>query len=274
MQGAGLGLRRAMLSDLEEFGGDLEGVIDFIEVAPENWIDVGGRFGRQFCSYAERFQLVCHGLSLSLGSPSALDIDLLRKIKDFLKDHRASYYSEHLSYCSDRGHLYDLMPIPFTIEAVEYVAHRIRCTQDFLERRIAVENVSYYVAPGPEMSELEFINAVIDQADCDLLLDVNNIYVNSVNFGYDAQSFLQGLPSDRVAYIHVAGHHIEAPDLIVDSHGSDVIDSVWSLLENAYEYFGVMPTLLERDFNLPPIESLFRELEKIRGLQERVDGGG
>lgn len=268
VQGVGLGLRRGMFARLAEHAADVDAAVDFMEVAPENWIGVGGRFGRQFRAYAERFPLVCHGLSLSLGSPSPLDTDLLRNIKAFLDAFDVRCYTEHLSYCSDHGHLYDLMPIPFTAEAVEYVAGRIRRTQEILERRIAVEHVSYYAAPGQEMNELAFIKAVIDQADCDLLLDVNNIYVNSINFGYDADTFLDGLPGKRAVYIHIAGHSVRGEDLRIDTHGADVIEPVWSLLERAYANFGVIPTLLERDFNFPPVPALLSEIQRIRSIQD------
>ena len=270
VQGVGLGLRRGMFPQLAEHAAEVDAAVDFMEVAPENWIGVGGRFGRQFRDYAERFPLVCHGLSLSLGSPSPLDTDLLGNVKAFLDAFNVRYYSEHLSYCSDQGHLYDLMPIPFTGEAVEYVAGRIQRTQEILERRIAVEHVSCYATPGPEMSELEFVNAVIARADCDLLLDVNNIYVNSVNFGYDAEEFLDGLPGERAVYIHIAGHSVPAPDLRIDTHGADVIEPVWNLLERAYANFGVVPTLLERDFNFPPVPALLSEVERIRSIQDRA----
>ena len=268
VQGVGLGLRRGMFARLAEHAADVDAAVDFMEVAPENWIGVGGRFGRQFHAYAERFPLVCHGLSLSLGSPSPLDTDLLRNIKAFLDEFDVRCYTEHLSYCSDHGHLYDLMPIPFTAEAVEYVAGRIRRTQEILERRIAVEHVSYYAAPGQEMDELAFIKAVIDQADCDLLLDVNNIYVNSINFGYDPDAFLDGLPGERAVYIHIAGHSVRGEDLRIDTHGADVIEPVWALLERAYANFGVMPTLLERDFNFPPVPALLAEIQRIRSIQD------
>jgi len=261
-----LGLRRALLGPLQSAG--LEGV-NFMEVAPENWIGVGGKYGRQFRSFTERFPFTCHGLSLSLGGPSPLDETFLQRLKTFLKEHQVVCYSEHLSYCSDDGHLYDLMPIPFTSEAVHYVAQRIGHVQNILERRIAIENVSYYAAPGAELSELEFINAVLQEADCDLLLDLNNIYVNSINHSYDAAQFLRGLPGDRVAYGHVAGHYNEAEDLIVDTHASAVIPAVWSLLQQAYQQFGIFPTLLERDFNFPPVDVLLQEVQQIRSLQQQ-----
>ena len=271
---AGLGLRRGMFGDLAEHRGEVDRAVDFMEAAPENWIGVGGRLGRAFREYTERFPFVCHGLSLSLGSPAPLDVDFVREVKVFLDEHGIEVYSEHLSYCSDHGHLYDLMPIPFTEEAVEYVAERIRRVQDILERRIAVENVSYYAAPGQEMEELAFVNAVLERADCQLLLDVNNIHVNGVNFGYDAVAFLDGIAGERAAYVHVAGHRVEAPDLRIDTHGADVIDEVWTLLERAYANFGVLPTVLERDFNYPPVPKLLGEVDTIRALQRRAREGG
>ncbi len=263
--GAGLGLRRGLLPELLDASTD---EIDFLELAPENWIGVGGRFGRQFRALAERFPLVCHGLSLSIGSPAPLDRQFLADLKTFLDDHEVLCYSEHLSYCSDdKGHLYDLMPIPFTEEAITYVAARVRQVQDALERPLVLEHVSYYAAPGQVLSELEFINGVLAEADCGLLLDVNNIYVNGVNFGYDPYEFLEGIDGQRTAYLHVAGHYVEAEDLRVDTHGSAVIEPVWALLEAAYDRWGVAPTLLERDFNLPPLPTLLDEVERIRTLQ-------
>lgn len=265
VHGAGLGLRRSIMDSLADpFPSDVQ----FMEVAPENWIGVGGRYGRRFREFTERYPFVTHGLSLSIGGPEPLDEAFLQRLKRFLKQHAIRLYSEHLSYCSDDGHLYDLMPIPFTEDAVHYVAGRIRQVQDILEQPIAVENVSYYAAPGKQMEEIDFINAVLEEADCKLLLDVNNIYVNSVNHHYDAEQFLHALPGERISYIHVAGHYNEAEDLIVDTHGAPVIDPVWELLEKTYRHFGVIPTLLERDFNLPPINELLDEVRIICRLQQ------
>jgi uncharacterized protein (UPF0276 family) len=241
--------------------------ISFLEVAPENWIDVGGLYGRQFREILQHYPLVCHGLSLSIGSPAPLDESFVRRIKNFLDEHDAVLYSEHLSYCSDGGHLYDLMPMPFTPEAVQYVAGRIRRIQDILERRMVIENISYYAAPSQEMDEIDFINAVLEEADCDLLLDVNNIYVNSINHGYPAEEFLMALPAKRVAYFHVAGHYDEAEDLRIDTHAAPVIDPVWQLLDKAYAHFGPVPTVLERDFNIPPLAELLAEVDHIIELQ-------
>jgi uncharacterized protein len=283
--GAGLGLRRELLPQLRERVPD---TIGFFEVAPENWMELGGTYGREFRALTERHPFVTHGLSLSLGSPAPLDTQFVRRIGRFLDAHDIRGYSEHLSYCSDDGHLYDLMPIPFTDDAVEYVARRIRRVQDILEREIAIENVSYYAAlasagrkksnksaaaaPGALMPELAFVNAVLERAGCGLLLDVNNIYVNSINHGYDPAAFLDGVPAHRVRYLHVAGHYVEAEDLRVDTHGADVIDPVWALLARAYARFGPVPTLLERDFNIPPLGELEQELQHIRRLQNAAVG--
>jgi len=266
VSGVGLGLRRSMMDQLmAEPPWDL----DFMEVAPENWIGVGGALGRKFCWFTDRFPFVMHGLSLSLGGPAPLDEYFLERARIFLDTHGIRCYTEHLSYTSDDGHLYDLMPIPFTDEAVRHVAGRIRRAMDIIERPIAVENVSYYAAPDRQMNEIQFLNAVLEEADCGLLLDVNNVYVNSINHGYDAEDFLAALPGERVVYLHVAGHYVEAEDLRVDTHGADVADPVWSLLDRTYARFGVIPTLLERDFNIPPIAELRRELGIIRALQEK-----
>jgi uncharacterized protein (UPF0276 family) len=266
--GTGLGLRRSLMGPLQD---NPPGTIDFFEVAPENWIGVGGKPGKQFRYFTERYPFVAHGLSLSIGSPAPLDETFVYRLKQLLDEHEFRCYTEHLSYCSDDGHLYDLMPIPFTGEAVHHVAGRIHRVQDILERRIAMENISYYAAPGKEMEEIDFINAVLTEADCDLLLDVNNIYVNSINHGYDPEVFLKSLPAERVVYFHIAGHYDEAEDLKIDTHGAPVIDPVWSLLEAAYAHFGVVPTLLERDFNIPPLPELLAEAGQIASLQSKWD---
>ena len=265
LAGAGLGFRRELIPALKTRVPD---AIDFFELAPENWIDMGGAYGRDLRAFTERHPFVCHGLSLSLGGPSPLDELLLVKTRQFMDAHGIQLYTEHLSYCSDDGHLYDLLPIPFTEEAVNYVAARIRRAQDILERRIAIENASYYTPSAvAELDELAFIRAVLEEADCDVHLDVNNVYVNSVNHRYDPLAFIRALPRERIVYMHMAGHYKEAEDLIVDTHGADVIDPVWALLEQTYRIHGVAPTLLERDFNIPPLDQLVSEVEHIARIQ-------
>ncbi|WP_349431224.1 DUF692 domain-containing protein [Methylomarinum sp. Ch1-1] len=267
LDGAGLGLRRELMFPLMA---EPSPVIDFFEISPENYLDLGGKRARDFRWFSERYPMVAHGLSLNIGGPDPLDEAFLIRLKRFMDEHQIRLYTEHLSYCAAEGHLYDLLPIPFTEEAVHYVAERVRRTQDILERPIALENASYYVqAPISEMDELSFIRAVLDEADCWLHLDVNNIYVNSVNHGYDAAMFLSGLPGERIVYGHVAGHDRDSTDLIIDTHGQDVINPVWRLLELAYDNFGLFPTLLERDFNIPPLNDLVNEVGRISNLQNR-----
>jgi len=265
---AGLGLRRSFLA---EVAAQPPAHVDFYEVAPENWMTIGGKLGKQFRAMTERFPFVCHGLSLSIGSSDELDEVFVHDLKRFMAEHGIKFYSEHLSYCSHDGHLYDLMPIPFTEDAVKHVAARIRRVQDILEHKIAIENISYYAAPGQDMSEIDFFNAVVEEADCNVLIDINNIYVNSVNHGYDAEAFLRAMPGKRIAYAHIAGHYVQAEDFLVDTHGAPVIDPVWHLLAKAYEAFGVFPTLLERDFNLPPLAELLREIDTIRAIQQEAN---
>lgn len=262
----GLGLRRGLLDAIESAPADS---FDFLECAPENWIRVGGALGARLRALRERHPITLHGLSLSLGGVIPLDDALLDDIAVFMQRHDITHYSEHLSYSADDGHLYDLMPLAFHEDTVKHVATRIDQVQQKLGRRIAIENVSYYAAPWQRMPEHEFINAVLDAGDCNLLLDVNNVYVNAINHGYDAHTFLGTMPSQRVAGYHVAGHFDEANDLKIDTHGAAVKEDVWSLLDAAYQTHGVKPTLLERDFNYPSWDELSAELGRIRELQER-----
>lgn len=268
VSGAGLGLRRGLLAGLGE---SAVGQVDFLEIAPENWIGVGGRLGRQLRALTERLPFVCHGLSLNLGGFAPLDRELLKAIKAFLDTHGIRAYSEHLSACADEGMLYDLMPLPFDEATVRRVAERVRIVQDVLQRPLIIENVSAYARLPGELDEPGFVRAVLEAADCQLLLDVNNVYVNSVNFGFDPSAYLAAMPSERIAYLHVAGHYDEAPGLKIDTHGAAVADPVWSLLAQTYALHGVRPTLLERDFNFPPLSELYTEVEGIRRLQARAE---
>lgn len=267
IDGAGLGLRRMFL---REFAAQPARHTNFFEVAPENWIHVHGKLRDLLEQAAAQMPMVCHGLSLNLGGQAPLDLTLVGEIQQFLSRYNVAYYSEHLSYCGDEGHLYDLLPMPFTAQAIAHVSDRIKQVQDVLGQQMAVENVSYYCAPGQQMPELEFLLSVLDAADCLLLLDVNNVYVNSVNHVYDPIEFLQQLPGERIAYGHIAGHYTEHETLLVDTHGSAVIDPVWQLLGSAYSAHGVFPTLLERDFNIPSLADLEVELEQIVRIQQRA----
>lgn len=242
----------------------------FIEVAPENWVGIGGYWKKQFERALEKYPLYTHGLSLSIGSPDELDYEFLKKVKLFLKETNAQIYSEHLSYAKcDNAHLYDLLPIPFTEDAARHVSKRIKIIQDLLERKIAIEIVSYYSPIAPEMSEIDFINLVLKGADCNLLLDVNNVYVNSFNHQYDAVQFINQLPLERVSYIHMAGHQQVSDTLIIDTHGEAIIDPVFNLFEYAIQRIGRdVPVLLERDFNIPEMEELQSEINRLHTIKQ------
>lgn len=265
LNGAGIGLRRPLVSQLTE---SIPEDINFFELAPENWIGLGGRLGRQLRAISEQRPIVAHGLSLSIGGPAPLDEELVHSIRDFIDAHNIVLYSEHLSYSNDGGQLYDLLPMPFTEEAVSYTADRVKRVQDILGQRIALENVSYYLTPRADFPEAEFVRAVIEEADCDMLLDVNNVYVNSTNHGYDPIEYIKAMPLERVVYLHVAGHYVEPDGIIVDTHGADVIDPVWDLLAQTYALIGNKPTLLERDFNIPSLDALLGEVAMIHRRQQ------
>ena len=264
--GAGLGLRRVHFDSL---AARIPSAIDFMEVAPGKldrcwWFNgspIQGKSPKKFPSFVTDYHLILVARHRCMRNFCSV-------FKQFLDEFNVCCYSEHLSYCADDGHIYDLMPIPFTEEAIQHVADRIMRTQDIIGQRIAVENVSYYAAPGQELEEIEFINAVLNKADCYLLLDVNNIYVNSINHKYDAEEFLKALPGERIAYAHIAGHAYHSEDIRVDTHGDNVVDPVWQLLELAYDHFGVFPTLLERDFNIPPLTEILKEVATINRYQQ------
>lgn len=272
IQGAGLGLKRELIAPLmQQQDEPLLKSLNFVEIAPENWLQAGGKYAVELDWFAQRYPIVCHGLCLSLGGPDPLNVGFLKQVKQFLQDFEIPLYTEHLSYCSDlsNGYIYDLLPLPFTQEAVKYVAQRIRQTQEILEQRIAIENTSFYVAaPISEMDEISFINAVLTEADCDLHLDINNVYVNSVNFHFDPYRFLDQVPAKRVVYGHLAGHWQAQADLLVDTHGEAVIEPVWQLLDYAYQHLGVFPTLLERDSNIPALAEVLSEVHRVAQLQQ------
>jgi len=267
--GAGLGFRRELLDELEA---GVPPAVSFFELAPENWARRGGEAGRRLRVLTEHHPFVCHGLSLSLGGPSPLDRDLLRAIRAFMDEHGIGLYTEHLSWCDDGARLYDLLPLPFTEEAVRWTAARIAQAQEELGLRIGIENASRYLTPpGGEMSEAEFIRAVVEAADCLLHLDVNNVYVNCRNFGLDAERYLAELPLERVCYVHVAGHHVQTDGLLIDTHGAAVVEPVWTLLAQVYARTGPQPTCLERDAEFPGLAALATEVTRIAAIQTRFD---
>lgn len=245
---------------------------DFVEVAPENWLGVGGYWKKELKKVLEKYPLYCHGLSLSVGSPEGVDKDFVKQVKQFLEDTQAVLYSEHLTFSKvDNAHLYDLLPIPFTQEAIEGVSENILQVQDILKRPLILENGSYYTVLEAEMSEADFINEIVSRTGCELLLDVNNVYVNAFNFKYDAEKFIQNMPLNKVKYIHMAGHYKVNDHLIIDTHGEDIIDPVYNLLALAIEKIGKdIPVLLERDFNIPDLENLQYEIDTLKLLKNEI----
>lgn len=245
---------------------------DFIEVAPENWMEIGGFWKQQLKKAVERYPLFCHGLSLSVGSPEGIDIGFVKKVKQFLEDFQVSVYSEHLTFSKvDNAHLYDLLPIPFTQDAINRVVENIKQVQDLLGRRLILENGSYYTVLKAEMSEEDFINEIVKRSDCELLLDVNNVYVNAFNHRYNAKNFITKMPLDRVRYIHMAGHLKVNENLIIDTHGSKIIDPVYELFEFTMRKLKRdIPVLLERDFNIPELSILQDEIDVLRKIKKNA----
>jgi uncharacterized protein (UPF0276 family) len=245
---------------------------DFVEVAPENWIGIGGHWRQELNKVLDKFPLYCHGLSLSVGSPEGIDVDFVKKVKNFLDDTQAVLYSEHLTFSKvDNAHLYDLLPIPFTQEAVDKVSENIIKVQDLLGRRLILENGSYYTVLKAEMTEEDFINEIVKKTDCELLLDVNNVYVNAFNHQYNASEFIAKMPLNKVKYIHMAGHYQVNEKLIIDTHGADIIDPVFELFRYTMsELKRDVPVLLERDFNIPELVSLQNEMEKLNLIKNTI----
>lgn len=264
IKGVGIGFRAEIAEEILDLP---NGEISFVELAPENWIGIGGKFRQILQGAIEKYPITCHGLSLSLGSPEPLDWIFIKQLKQFFTDVPIQLYSEHLSYCKcGNAHLYDLLPIPFTEEAVVHVSSRIREVQDVLERQISIENISYYCSVAPRMEEAEFLSRVVEESGCSLLLDINNVYVNSFNHGYDPYEFLKKIPLEKVAYIHMAGHKMVAPDLIIDTHAEPIIDPVFKLFEWAFRQIDPVPVLLERDEGFDDFEGLIGEIKSLKAI--------
>lgn len=262
--GIGLGLRT---ENSEALLKTLPTEIDCLEVAPENYFESGGKLYREFRSLAEHYPIIFHGISLSIGSLKPLDQNYLKKVKSFTREFKPQWFSDHLCYSSVMGaQFHDLLPLPFSQEAIDHVVPRIRQVQEDLGMPFALENISCYALPGePEMKEWEFIREIVTQADCGLLLDVNNIYVNSVNFGFDPEEYLAAMPMERVMHIHVAGHR-QMEDFLLDTHGAPVIHPVWEVLRKVAEKTELPAVIVERDNNLPPLEEQLAEVRMAREI--------
>lgn len=267
LSGVGLGFRRD-IADLLLNWGD-ENRPDFVELAPENWMSLGGASKVLLEKVAAQYPITTHGLSLSIGSPDAIDFGFLAQVKDFLDRFQIEHYTEHLSFSQcNNVHLYDLLPVAFTNNAIDHVAEKVARVQDFMKRELILENISYYTNVPSEMSELEFITKIAEKCGCGLLLDVNNVYVNAFNHSYDPYAFLNSFPLDKVKYIHMAGHTKVSEDLIIDTHGEEIIQPVYDLLKFVLPKLSRVPILLERDFNFPENpEDLKRELEQLNRIE-------
>ena len=263
IDGVGLGLRWAFLSDVLE--GAADGAVKFFEISPENYMRRGGYFPEALEQVADKHPIITHGLMMSVGSTDPFDAGYFDELRRFVSRFCGAWHSDHLTFSGlDGVQLHDLLPIPFTRKMAHHVADRIREAQDRLGRPMAIENISYYFELGQsEMSEPEFIREVLERADCGLLLDVNNIDVNAKNHGFDARKWLDQIPMDRVVEIHVAGPEEWDHGLLLDTHGSPVRSDVYDLLTYTIERSGPRPVLLERDSNIPALSELLEEVRQV-----------
>jgi uncharacterized protein (UPF0276 family) len=265
--GFGLGLRT------EHYAEILDGkpAVDWFEAVTENYLVAGGRPLHNLMRVRERFPVALHGVSLSIGSTGPLDLAYLAQVKALATRVQPVWISDHLCWTGVNGkNLHDLLPLPYTEEALAHVVARVRAVQEILGQRILLENVSSYLAfQESRMKEWEFLSAVATQADCLLLLDVNNVYVSSVNHEFDPIAYLDAIPAERVQQIHLAGHENHG-DYLIDTHDQPIPDAVWALYTEALKRFGTVPTMIERDANIPPLAELEAELRIARRLAERA----
>jgi len=265
--GYGLGLRTVHYNEVVTD----KPAVDWFEVLTENYMVDGGKPLHYLERVRELYPLVMHGVSLSVGSADKLDMDYLRALKTLARRVEPRWISDHLCWTGVQGlNLHDLMPLPYTEEAIDHVAGRVRQVQDFLGRQILLENVSSYVNyTRSRMSEWEFLAEIAQRSDCYILLDINNIYVSSKNHGFAAEQYLQGIPVERVVQFHLAGHSHNGK-LIIDTHDHPVPDPVWQLYERAVQRFGRVSTMIERDDNIPPLATLLQELDRARNIAEPI----
>jgi uncharacterized protein (UPF0276 family) len=265
--GAGIGLRREFYEELPRTARAL----DWVEVIPENFLLAGGRSRRALDACAERWTVVPHGVGLNVGGPDPLDEDYVTRLKALVERVDAPFFSDHLCYSRLGGtHLHDLLPLPFNEDAVDHVVPRVREVMARVGRPLLLENPSYYARmPGGTLAEADFLRHVAEEADCGLLLDVNNVWVNAQNHGYDARAFVDALPLGRVVQIHLAGHE-RRPDVIIDTHGGPVCDDVWALYRYVLERTGPVSTLIEWDQSIPSLDAVLGEADAARGALREV----
>ena len=269
--GFGLGLRTEHYNAILESKPAESLKIDWFEALSENYMIPGGKPLYFLDKIRENYPVVMHGVSLSIGSTGEMDQNYLRDLKKLADRIQPAWISDHLCWTGVHGqNMHDLLPLPYTPETAKHVAERVKIVQDYLGRRILLENVSSYASyVDSSMTEWEFISEIADQADCLLLLDVNNIYVSSFNHQFDAKAFIDGVPANRIQQIHLAGHHNHGA-YIIDTHDAPVIDPVWHLYEYAIAQFGAISTMIERDDNIPPLAELVQELETARSICRNV----
>jgi len=266
LSGCGLGLRREFIFELESYR---DKNIDFFEITPENWINMPDKFEKIFKNIIDSNKIVSHGLSLSIGSFEKLDKKFLKELKTFLDRYNLEIYSEHLSFSSlNDSQTYELLPLPMSKNSANFIADKLKRAKDLLKRDIILENATYYFTPDSDLKEIDFINLVLEKSDSKLLLDVNNVYVNSKNHNFNPKKFIKNIDSSNVAYIHVAGH-LRYDDVIIDTHGESVKKDVWKLLDYTYSKMGLKPTLLERDNNIPDLKELLKEISIMRKIYDK-----
>lgn len=272
LHGFGLGLRVEHYADfLDASSSGRRPAVDWLEVISENYLVPGGKPLAHLDRIRADYPMVMHGVSLSIGSTDPLDRTYLRELKALTRRIEPAWVSDHLCWTGvDHHNLHDLLPLPYTEEALRHVSERVQQVQEALGRRLLLENVSSYVSfEGDEMSEWEFIAELARRADCELLLDVNNVYVSSRNHGFDARRFIDAMPRERVRQIHLAGHE-DHGDHLVDTHDHPVCDAVWALYAHTVQRLGAVPTMIERDDHIPPLPELLAELDRARAIQHEV----
>lgn len=267
LRGCGLGLRSDFLLDIKKS----KFQPDWWEVTPENWMHMPKLYEKAFEQAVNSRPTVAHGLSLSIGSVDKLNKKFVKQIKTFLDRYNIEYYSEHLSFSSLEGkQSYELLPVPMTKKMVNFISDKIKEVEDIIQRNLILENATYYYAPYAEMREVDFINEVFEKSGAKMLLDVNNVFVNSVNHGFKARKFIDEIDKSKIAYMHMAGHYNdEDSKLKIDSHGMPICSGVWKLLEYTLKQVDA-PVMIERDNNIPPLSELELEYNQMKEIVKRV----
>ena len=270
--GFGLGLRAEHYQQLLD---ELPRQLDWLEILSENYLISGGKPLYYLDRLRQHYPMVMHGVSMSIGSTDELDFDYLKQLKALMLRIEPHWLSDHLCWTGiNQVNLHDLLPLPYTEEAIKHVADRISRVQDYLGQQMLIENLSSYITYHDDaMPEWEFLNAIAERSDCYILLDINNVYVSSFNHHFDAEDYFRGIDVDRVWQHHLAGHSHQG-NLIIDTHDQTIIDPVWQLYEKAARYFGPVSTMIERDDNIPPLSELLTEVDEARQIGESIYGSG